>query len=153
MRTRAKTLKFAATVLGATLLAGWMVTLSRAAGGGPPAKPSPPEADRELRRLIEARYDVARKLLAIEEDKLKQGAAPLASVCEATRRLRDAALELADNPEAQLAALTNHLAATRRLEESASRAVENGAAPVSDKELARYMRLDAEISLLRFKRQ
>lgn len=153
MKTNAKTLKFALIVLGTALLAGWMVTLSRAAGGAQTPRLSRQETDGDLRRLVEARYDCARRLLAFEEQRLKEGGSSLVSVCEASRRVRDAALELTNNPEAQLAALTNHLAVTRRLEESVNRAAEKGAAPFSDKEFARYLRLDAEITLLRAKRQ
>jgi hypothetical protein len=152
MKTNGKTLKFAAIVVGTALLASWTVTLSRAAVEAQTPKLSPHEIDRDLRRLVEARYESARKLLAIEEHRLKEGGSSLTSVCEASRRVGDAALELTHNPEAQLAALTNHLAVARRLEESVNRAAENGAATSSDTELARYWRLDAEIALLRAKR-
>lgn len=146
-------LKFAVIVLGTTLLASWIVTPSRAAGEAQTPRLPARETDGELQRLVEARYESARQLLAIEERRLKQGGSSLTSVSEASRRARDAALELNHKPEAQLAALTNHLAITRRLEESVSRAAENGAATSSDKELARYWRLDAEIALLRAKRR
>jgi len=72
---------------------------------------------------------------------------------EASCRLRDSAIELSSKPEEQLEALRNHLAVTRRLEESVNKAVETGVAPVLDKDFARYLRLDAEIALLRAKRQ
>jgi hypothetical protein len=75
------------------------------------------------------------------------------SVYEAARRLRDSAMELTAERAEQLAALTKYLAITRRLEEEMGRVVEKGAAPASDRELARYLRLDAEIVLLRVKLQ
>jgi hypothetical protein len=48
-----------------------------------------------------------------------------------------------------LAALTNYVAVTRRLEARVDKATAQGAAPPSDRERARYIRLDAEIMLLR----
>jgi hypothetical protein len=75
------------------------------------------------------------------------------NVYEAARRVRDSAMELTAEPAEQLTALTKYLAVTKRVEESMNRVVEKGVAPSSDRELARYLRLDAEIALLRVKLQ
>ena len=65
--------------------------------------------------------------------------------------MKDSAVELPVGAEERLGALTNYVALTRRLEESLNRATEHGAAPPSERESARYLRLDAEIMLLRAK--
>ncbi|MFO1500876.1 MAG: hypothetical protein U1G07_21225 [Verrucomicrobiota bacterium] len=99
--------------------------------------------------LLQARYETAARLLDMEEKRLKQGGTTLAHVCEAARRVRDSAIELQVPREEQLRALSNYLAVTRDLETNVQRAFDNGVAPAADRESARYLRLDAEIALLR----
>ena len=53
----------------------------------------------------------------------------------------------------RLMALTNYVNLTRRLEENVTQVVEKGVAPPSDQDLASYLRLDAEIALLRLQSQ
>jgi hypothetical protein len=131
------------------LLLTGMLVLSRAAAEGNAEQASPDGSRQELRQLIQARHDAALRLLDAEEKKLREGRATLENVCEASRRVRDSALELEPGAEGRLAALTNYLAATRRLEESINRVVAKGHAPVFQKDLARYLRLDAEIAVRR----
>jgi outer membrane protein TolC len=103
----------------------------------------------ELSQLLQARYQAAKTLLDLEEKRLREGVTTLTRVCEAARWVRDSAVELPVSAQERLAALTNYVALTRRLEANVDRAAERGAAPPSDREAARYLRLDAEITLLR----
>jgi hypothetical protein len=119
---------------------------SHAADAG---RQAPPITADELKQLLIARYQAASALLEIDEKRLNEGRTTLTEVCEAGRRVRDAAMELTGEPEEQVAALTKYLAVTRRLENSVAVVVEGGLAPPSDRELARYIRLDAEIALFR----
>ncbi len=136
-----------------SLSVAWIVTAGRAAESARSPKPSEQAVTGELRQLLEARYDIAASLLVAEEKRLHGGYCTVTDVQEAARRVRDSALELMDEPAVQLAALTNYLAVTRRLEDLVNRRAERGTATLSDKELARYFRLDAEIALLRTKLQ
>jgi len=131
----------------------WLVTAGRAAETARSAKQPEQATAGDLGQLLKARYDIAASLLEIEEKRLNEGVSTLRSVYEAGRRVRDSAMELTGDPAEQIAALTKYLAVTRRLEDSARKVVEAGAAPSSDTELARYLRLDAEIALLRAKQQ
>ena len=136
-----------------SLSIAWMVAAGGAAESAPSPKPPQQTRTGELRQLLKERYDIAANLLAMEEKKLDGGRSTVTNVHEAARRVRDCALELMDAPAEQLAALTNYLAVTQRLEDSVNNAAEKGMASLADKELARYFRLDAEIALLRIKRQ
>jgi hypothetical protein len=112
-----------------------------------------PGTREELRGLLKARYETASRLLDLEEKRLREGVTTLGHVCEAARWLRDSAVELPGITQERLTALTNYVALTRRLEESINRAEQNGAAAPVDKESARYLRLDAEVTLVRAKLQ
>jgi hypothetical protein len=103
----------------------------------------------ELDQLLKARYETAKSLLELEEKRLREGVTTLGRVCDAARWVRDSAVELPVSAQERLAALTNYVAVTRRLQASVDRATAQGAAPPSDREWARYTRLDAEIMLLR----
>jgi len=131
----------------------WLVTTGRAAETARNAKPLEQATAGELQQLLKARYDIAANLLDIEEKRLNEGKSTLRSVYEAARRVRDSAVELTGDRSEQIAALTKYLAVTRRLEDGVNKVVEAGAATPSDQELARYLRLDAEIALLRAKQQ
>jgi hypothetical protein len=63
--------------------------------------------------------------------------------------VRDSAVELPVGAQERLAALTNYVAVSHRLEESVEQSAAKGALGPADKEWARYNRLDAEITLLR----
>ena len=106
-------------------------------------------AREELDQLLKARYETAKSLLDLEEKRLREGVTTIGRVCDAARWVRDSAVELPVSAQERLAALTNYVAVTRRLEASVDNATAQGAAPPSDRERARYIRLDAEIMLLR----
>jgi hypothetical protein len=103
----------------------------------------------ELDQLLKKRYETARKLLELEEARLREGITTLGRVCDAARWVRDSAIELPAQADERLTALNNYVALARRLEESVDKAAQRGMAPPSDREFARYLRLDAEIALLR----
>jgi hypothetical protein len=151
MKTNVKRLTFGILFLLISIPIVWTVIASRAAETSPSINPSEHATAGELHQLLKARYDIAANLLDSEEKRLEDGRATLKSVYEAARRVRDSAMELTAEPAEQLAALTKYLAVTRRVEESMNRVVDQGVAPSSDRELARYLRLDAEIALLRVK--
>ena len=137
-----------AAVIGCAL--GVWYSGSRAA---PELVPQATAAERggreELDQLLKARYETAKSLLDLEEKRLREGVTTLGRVCDAARWVRDSAVELPVRAQERLAALTNYVAVTRRLEASVERATAQGAAPTADRERARYIRLDAEIMLLR----
>ena len=117
--------------------------------GAQPTKQPPQRAGADLAGLLKARYDSASRLSEIEEAKLEKGRSMQATVCEASRRVRDAGLEMSTSSEQRLDLLNTYLETTRRFERSVSNVVEKGFASASDKELAHYLRLDAEIALLK----
>ncbi len=138
---------------GAALIGCALGVWYSSSGPAPALVPQATAAERggrqELDRLVKARYETAKTLLALEEKRLREGVTTLGRVCDAARWVRDSAVELPVTAKERLAALTNYVALTRRLEESVQRAAANGAMSPSDKESARYMRLDAEVILLR----
>ena len=153
MNTNVTRLNIGTLALLVSLPIAWIVVAGRAAETEQSAKQSEHATAGELRQLLKARYEIAASLLESEEKRLNEGRATLRSVYEAARRVRDSAMELTAEPAEQFAALTKYLAITHRLEDSMNRVVEKGAAPSSDRELARYLRLDAEIAVLRVKLQ
>jgi hypothetical protein len=122
-------------------------------GSAPELMPQATAAGRggrqELDRLLKARYETAKTLLSLEEKRLVEGVTTLERVCDAARYVKDSAVELPVSTQERLGALTNYVAVTRRLEESADHAAARGALAPADQERARYMRLDAEVTLLR----
>jgi hypothetical protein len=108
-----------------------------------------PGADNELNRLLRARYAAASKVLDLEEQRLQQGVTTLGRVCEVARWTRDAVMELPSARDERVPALAKYVSLARRLEENVNHAVEQGAAAPVDADTARYLRLDAEIALLR----
>lgn len=140
-----------AILLFACLCGVWGL-LNRAAHSEQTSPPEMIQVDADLNTLLQERYDAAAKLLEIEERRLSEGVTTLGRVCEAARWVRDSASELPLSSEKRIAALRKYVQLTRRLEENVRVATEKGAAPPSEQEVARFMRLDAEITLLRAKR-
>ncbi len=140
--------------LAGAALVGCVLGVGYSGGGSPPELlPQATAAERggqqELDRLLKARYETAKTLLNLEEKRLREGVTTLGRVCDAARWVKDSALELPVNAQERMGALTNYLAVTRRLEESADHAAAQGVLPPADQERARYIRLDAEVTLLR----
>ena len=122
-------------------------------GSAPELLPQATAAERggqqDMDRLLKARYETAKTLLNLEEKRLREGVTTLGRVCDAARWVKDSALELPVSARERMGALTNYLAVTRRLEENADHAAAQGALAPADQERARYIRLDAEVALLR----
>ena len=140
--------------LAGAVVIGWALGAWYSGSGPAPelaAQATAAEQDRrsELNRLLKTRYETARTLLDLEERRLREGVTSVGRVCDTARWVRDSALELPASMQERLAALTNYVAVTRRLEESVDRATAKGALPPSEREWARYIRLDAEVMLLR----
>jgi hypothetical protein len=144
-----KTLCLVFSIAAAAGLAFLVAALAPISNSAPAPNSNSLHDSSRLNDLLTARYDSARRLLETEEKRLHEGHSTLRSVCEAARRVRDSAIELPLPPDERRAALASYVDLTRRLEESVSRVVEKGMAPASDKDLASYLRLDAEIALLR----
>ena len=108
-----------------------------------------PTGQEEMNRLLQARYQTTSALLEMEQKRLGGGVTTLGRVCEVARWVRDAAVELPVGKEERRQALTKYLALARQLEENVGKAAEQGAAAPSDRDSARYLRLDAEVTFLR----
>ena len=108
-----------------------------------------PNGQEEMNRLLQSRYQTASALLEMEQKRLGGGVTTLGRVCEVARWVRDAAVELPVGKEERREALTKYLALARQLEENVGKAADQGAAAPSDRDSARYLRLDAEVTFLR----
>jgi membrane fusion protein (multidrug efflux system) len=118
---------------------------------GQPLKEGP--KDDELRKLLKARYNEA---LVEKEglDKMFQvGRASYDSVVEAGQRLLKAGLELCGTPADKVALLTQFVERTKAAETIAQGRFESGRASDLALHRLRYQRLDAEVQLLRAKRE
>ena len=115
----------------------------------PQAKAAERGGRQELDRLLKARYETAKTLLSLEEKRLGEGVTTLERVCDAARWVKDSAVELPVSTQERLGALSNYVAVTRRLEESVDQAAAKGALAPADRDRARYIRLEAEVTLLR----
>jgi hypothetical protein len=118
---------------------------------GQPLKEDP--KDDELRKLLKARYNEA--LVEVEGlSRMYQAArASYDSVAEARQRLLQAGLELCDKPADKVALLTQFVERTKEAEKIAQARLEAARGTESAIHRARYQRLDAEIQLLRAKRE
>jgi hypothetical protein len=135
------------------LNAAWRAPIRSDGSAGSQAAAAELGDNEQVGALLRARYTAASRLLELEEQRLQQGVTTLGRVCEVARWGRDSVLELPVSAEERVAALTKFVALAQRLEESVDRAVERGAAAEVDRETARYLRLDAEIALLRVRGQ
>ena len=144
----------AALLLLVSVPVAWIVTAAPAQDRAQSPKQSEPAIAGELSKLLKARFDSAVTLLEHMEKGLKEGGHPTElEVRDAALRVRDSALEMTGDPGEQVAALTKYLAIARRMEQLMRSRLLAGIAPSSHAELGRYLRLDAEIALLRTKLQ
>jgi hypothetical protein len=118
---------------------------------GQPLKEDP--KDDELHKLLKARYNEA--LVEVEGlSRMYQAArASYDSVAEARQWLLQAGLELCDKPADKVALLKRYVERTKAAEEIAQSRLDAGRGTESAIHRARYQRLDAEIQLLRAKRE
>jgi hypothetical protein len=119
---------------------------------GQPLKEEP--KDDELRKLLKARYNEALADKETLSEVSKAGRADYDLVVEARQRLLQAGLELCDKPTDKVALLTQFVEQTKAAEEfieARKQAGRNTGSPTIHR--LRYQRLDAEIQLLRAKRE
>jgi hypothetical protein len=116
-----------------------------------PLKPAP--GDDELRKLLIARYNVAVAEMQARYAEISAGRANCDIAVEAARHLVDSGIELTDKPAEQLAFREKFLELAKEVERIIEAQVEAGKTGVGDLEKARYLRLDAEVQLLKVKRK
>src|SRR4051794_22123524 len=83
-----------------------LVTRNLVVGASAPGQTNPVL---QLNELLQARFNTATNLLAMEQLRLAEGRATLVQVCEAARRVRDSALELPVSPAERVSALSNYV--------------------------------------------
>jgi hypothetical protein len=149
MSTNARRFFITLTLLLTALVTAWTITLTYSAERTRVVNQQEQGAEDRFQQLLKSRYDSALKIFQIEETLVERGRSTLANLCVSARRVRDAALDLSSKREDQLAAHNQYLAVVRRFEENVNKVAESGMASPSDKELARYLRCDAEIALLK----
>ena len=108
--------------------------------------------DDELLKLQKQRYNVAAKEVHARLLEYRGGQAPIDAVCKACARMIIAKLAITDEPEAVLKAHDQAIAIAAKLEESAKLNFQAGLASVQEFYRAQYLRLDAEIARLKYKR-
>jgi hypothetical protein len=115
-----------------------------------PRKPAP-GAD-ALQKLLIARNNAALTELQARGQELMAGRITTDVLFDAVRRWCDSALELSDKPADQMVVREQTLELTRYIEAVLDAKLAAGTAKVADMEMAHYYRLDAEIQLLKAKR-
>lgn len=116
--------------------------------------------DDELRKLLKARYNEA--VSEAREYYEQEELANRNAICldpgqdyryRMLQRVVHAGLELCDKPADKVALLTQYLEVTKEIEKLAQTRYDAGRIGISDLHRTRYERLDAEIRLLRAKRE
>jgi hypothetical protein len=110
------------------------------------------KGDDELRRLLKERYNEAASELQARYKEFIAGRGDLDSLYEANRSLLESGLELTDKPEEKIALLAQRVGQAREIEQVNQGRYDAGRIPVQTLNRCRYLRLDAEIQLLRAKR-
>lgn len=109
--------------------------------------------DDELQKLMKARYNEALGELQDTYRLYQQNQASLNSWAEASQRLVHAGLELYDKPADKVALLSQYVELTKEVEMVAHTLHGAARGTWADVRRARYQRLDAEIRLLRARRE
>ena len=113
--------------------------------------------DDELRKLLKARYNAALgELKGLYKERLLPGVDRLDNLDDLYgpwQRLVQAGLELCDTPVEKVAVLTPYVEMTKETEKTEQARYEAGRVTITSLHRARYQRLDAEIQLLRAKRE
>jgi hypothetical protein len=109
--------------------------------------------DDELRRLLKERFNAALSELQARYMEYTAGKASIEHLMEASRRLLDSQLELIDKPSDRVAAHEKHVEITKLVEENAKTRWDAGKIAEYELHYTRYVRIDAEIQLLKAKRQ
>jgi hypothetical protein len=118
------------------------------------AKPRKSAAgDDELRKLVTARYNAAAAEMEIRLKEYLEGRVPLESMVDTARRVVESGLEVSDSAEEQQALREKFLELAVAIEKNQKTRVDAGRISPGALEEARYLRLDAEVQLLRAKRK
>lgn len=146
-----------------------------ATAGGPTQPPQPPRPDQglpdklpailaaepmkaeagddELRRLLKARYNEDVAELKARLERLRAGQGTVDSLAGVSQRLLQSGLDLTGNAEERVKLLQGYLDLTREIERIKQALVEAMRATNVELHQARRMRIDAEIRLLRARRE
>ena|SRR2546426_4748963 len=114
---------------------------------------TPAPTDDELRKLQIERYNAAHLELAGIWGNVAAGKLSFHAMVEPSRRLVHSELELYQQPAEKIIARERHLTLLKEVERLTKGAWTAGVVPSFEYHQIRYLRLDAEIELLRAKRQ
>jgi len=118
------------------------------------AKPLKADAkDDELKKLLIARYNAAVEEMTVRYALIQAGQADSNAAFESSQRLLLSGLELCDKPADRVTLLTQYLELTRAVEKVMDLQVQAGKGLRTDLSRALYYRIDAEIQLLKAKRE
>ncbi len=109
------------------------------------------KADMPLAKLLKERYNAAIDCAHDEMERIEEGRSTIAAIGEAIDLMVGAGLELFTDPKERLAVLEESIRYTGFVEKITALRYEAGAVLRSDLMKARYLRLTAEIRLLREK--
>jgi hypothetical protein len=160
------------TIVVTALLGGWLLLAS-----GPPstaaqqpkklpdplwleklrpvleAKPLEAAADDDaVRKLLKARYNAALRGLQARYEEVEAGKATLFTMLDAYSFVRNSWIELSDKPAEQIRAREIYFELAKEAESAAEVRHDRNALSTADLETYRYIRLDAEIDLVRAKK-
>jgi hypothetical protein len=109
--------------------------------------------DDELRKLLKARYNEAVGEFQARFSAFQAGRDDIDTLPEAGQRVVESGLELTDKPEQRIGLLTQKVELMRMAEGIANSQLAGGMVPVSEVHKACYQRFDAELELLRARRE
>jgi hypothetical protein len=113
----------------------------------------PQPGDDELRKLLIARYNAAAAEMAARYKEFLAGKSIFEEMVDVGRRLVDSGLELSDKPAEQLALREKFFELALEVEKVQNARFAAGRIGAADLESARYLRLDAEVQVLKAKRK
>jgi hypothetical protein len=108
--------------------------------------------DDELRKLLKARYNAAVAEMKARFKEFEAGRGRVDSMLGASKRLLESGLELSAGPNDRIKLLEQFLEMAKEAERIKQVLVDEGREAPTELHEARYLRIDAEIRLLRAKR-
>jgi hypothetical protein len=112
----------------------------------------PAKGDDEERKLLKERYNAALAELRARYQRFEAGNDTLDALFDAARRVLDSELELCGKAAERVAVREKYLELAREVEKIQQARVDAGRAGAQDLEQARYLRIDAQLQLLRAKK-
>lgn len=107
--------------------------------------------DDELHKLMKERFNAAQQEMQSLYEQIKAGRQMTDTVLESAKRLKVAGQELFDNPKEKIAFQEKYVKTTRIVEKIVQSQFDVGTLTFAELQRVRYIRLDAEIELLRLK--